>query len=204
MPRRLSPLLAALALSGCSAVAALDRAAAPQDVHELRAPADIPAARATALHLSVEAPATGGAIDTEGILVRPGPTRVAYLPDARWSASAPEMLRTAMIETFLRSGAFAHVGRRPLGPSGDLALVTTLLDFGAEVAPGAEGGSVEMTLVARLVRERDAEIVASRTFRQAAAIPDTSGAAIVAGYASVSDAVLTELATWATGVAAGS
>ncbi|WP_158547349.1 ABC-type transport auxiliary lipoprotein family protein [Rhodovulum sp. 12E13] len=193
---RLLPLLAPLALSGCAALAALDRASAPQDVHELRAPAEVPTGRATGLELTVEPFATGGAIDTESILVRPGPTQVAYLPEARWSAPAPEMLRTATVETALRTGAFAHVGRAPLAATGDLALVATLLDFGAVVAPGGEAATVEVTLVARLVRERDAAVIASRTFRQAVPVPDTSAEAILDGYSTASDAVLGELAGW--------
>jgi len=197
IPRTVPTLLACLALSGCGAVAALDRASAPRDAHELRAPGDVPMARAPSpLHLSVEPPSAGGAIDTDGILVRPGPTQVAYLPESRWTAAAPEMLQTAMVETFLRSNAFAFVGRRPLGASGDLALVTTLVEFGADVAPDDKAASVEMTLVARLVRERDAEIVASRTFSRRAAVPSTASDAILAGFAGVSDAVLSDLARW--------
>ena len=196
MPRALTLLLACLALSGCSALAALDQAATPLDVHELRGPSQVPDARSTSpLHLSVELPSTGGAIETDRILVRTSPTQIAYLPDARWSAPAPRMLQTAMVETFLRADAFAFVGQRPLGPSGDLALVTTLLDFGAEVA--GEGARVEITLVARLVRERDATILSRRTFRRTVPVPDTSSAAILAGYAAAADAVLGDLAAWA-------
>ncbi len=200
MPRRTLLVFALLGLSGCSAVAALDRAASPQAVHELRAPREVPTRPASPLHLVVEVPATGGALSTERILVRPGGTQVAYLPDVRWSAAAPEMIQTAMIEAFLRSGAFAFVGRRPLGPSGDLALVTTLVDFGAvvtEEAEQGEGATIRMTLVAALVRERDAEIVASRTFSTTARAPDTTTDTVVAGYSRAADAVLTELVRWA-------
>lgn len=193
---RLLPLLAPLALSGCAALAALDRASAPQDVHELRAPAKVPTGPGTGLELTIEPFATGGAIDTESILVRPGPTQVAYLPEARWSAPAPEMLRAATVETALRTGAFAHVGRAPLGASGDVALVATLLDFGAVVAPGGEAATVEVTLVARLVRERDATVIASRTFRGSVPVPDTSTEAILDGYSAAADTVLAELAGW--------
>ena len=195
-------LLAALVLGGCSAFAALDRVVTPQDVHDLRAPEPVRGARAAAdLHLIVELPETGNAIDTDRILVRPGPTQIAYLPDARWSAPAPEMLQTAMVDMFLRSGAFSFVGRRPLGPSGDVALVTTVVDFAAEVPPNGETGTVEMTLVARLVREEDARIVARRTLRNAVPVADTSTPAILAGYAAVSDAVLADLGNWVIGAA---
>ncbi|MCU0854067.1 MAG: ABC-type transport auxiliary lipoprotein family protein, partial [Rhodobacteraceae bacterium] len=98
----------------------------------------------------VEVPSASGAIDTDRILVRPTATQVAYLPDARWTAAAPVMLQSALVETFLRSNAFRYVGRRPLGVSGDVALVSDLVDFGAEVR--GDGAVIEVTLVARLVR----------------------------------------------------
>lgn len=203
MRRVLLLCLAAVTLSGCAALDALDRAAEPLDVHELRAPAEVPAAPGSgAAQVVVEAPSAAGAIATDRILVRDGATRVAYLPDARWSAEAPEMVRSAMVETLIRAGAFGFVGRRPLGASGDYALVSELVDFGARPeteGAGADGAGAEvaMTLVARLVRERDAEIVAARRFAHAVRVPDTSTPALLSGFAAVSDAVLTDLAGWA-------
>lgn len=198
MRRVLLLCLAAVTLSGCAALDALDRAAEPLDVHELRAPAEVPAAPAPgAAQIVVETPSASGAIATDRILIRTDATQVAYLPDARWSAEAPEMVRSAMVGTLIRADAFSFVGRRPLGASGDYALVSELVDFGAR--PEAEGGGAEvvMTLVARLVRERDAEIVATRRFAQAVRVPDTSTPALMSGFAAVSDAVLTDLAGWA-------
>lgn len=201
MTRLLPAALAALSLAGCSALGALDRAAEPLDVYELRAPADAPLARSTqGIDFIVEAPSASGAIDTDRILVRPGPTQVQYLPDSRWSETAPVMLQTAMFETFLKSNAFRYVGRRPLGASGDIALVSNLTDFGAEVLPGSDGAVVRMTLVARLVREDDAAVVASRTFSQSVTVPDTSTPAILAGFERASETVLAELAGWVFGV----
>ena len=198
MRRVLLLCLSALTLSGCAALGALDRAAEPLDVHELRAPAEVPAAPGSgAAQVVVEAPSAAGAIATDRILVREGATQVAYLPDARWSAEAPEMVRSAMVETLIRAGAFGFVGRRPLGATGDYALVSELVDFGARPEAGGEGAEVAMTLVARLVRERDAEIVAARRFAHAVRVPDTSTPALLSGFAAVSDAVLTDLAGWA-------
>ncbi|MEM1430769.1 MAG: ABC-type transport auxiliary lipoprotein family protein [Pseudomonadota bacterium] len=195
-------LLTCLSLAGCSAIAALDRAAATLDVHEIRAPSGLPTAgSARGTELVVEIPTASGAIDTDRIVVRTGGTQVAYLPDARWSAAAPLMLQGAMVETFLRTDAFGFVGRRPLGASGDIALVSTLIDFGAVVEPAGDTAVVEVTLVARLVREADAAVLARRTFRQAATVPDTSSEAIIAGYATASAALLEELAPWVVGAA---
>lgn len=207
MLRPLILSLAAAALSGCTALGVLDRAAEPLDVYELRAPDTAPVARSTqGIHFVVETPSASGAIDTDRILIRPTPSQVTYLPEGRWAEAAPVMLQTAMLETFLRANAFRFVGRRPLGASGDLALVSNLIEFGAEVVPGTEGAVVKMTLIARLVREDDAEVAATRTFSQAVPVPDTSTPAIVAGFEAVSRALLSDLAGWVfsvRGVAAG-
>jgi cholesterol transport system auxiliary component len=197
MLRALALCLAALSLSGCGAVSAIQRASEPLDVHELRAPADLPVARGSQdIQLVIEVPAAGGAIATDRILIRTGATQLAYLPDARWSEEAPVMMQSAMVEAFLRTNAFRFVGRRPLGASGDVALVSELVDFGARAAPGDEGAVVEMTLVARLVREDDARVVASRSFTAAARVADTGTPTLLAGFDQVSDTTLRELVGW--------
>jgi cholesterol transport system auxiliary component len=195
MLRPLSALLAAALLSGCAAIGSLNSAATSLDAFELRAPAGLPVARSPqAIDFIVELPSAAGAIDTDRILVRPTPVQVAYLPDARWTAAAPVMLQSALVETFLRTGAFRYVGRRPLGVSGDVALVTDLVDFGA-VVQGA-GAVIEVTMVARLVREEDAAITATRTFSRSVPVPDTRSATIIAGYEAASGALLADVAGW--------
>lgn len=195
MLRPLSALLVAALLSGCAAISSLNSSATALDAFEMRAPAGLPVARSPqAIDFIVEVPSASGAIDTDRILVRPTPVQVAYLPDARWTAAAPVMLQSALVETFLRTGAFRYVGRRPLGVSGDVALVTDLVDFGAVVQ--GDGAVVQVTLVARLVREEDAAITATRSFSRSVPIPDTRSATIIAGYEAATSALLTDVAGW--------
>jgi cholesterol transport system auxiliary component len=120
--------------------------------------------------------------------------QVAYLPDARWTAAAPVMLQSAFVEAFLRTNAFRFVGRRPLAASGDIALVTDLVDFGAVVS--GDGAVVQVTLVARLVREEDAAITATRTFTRSVPVPDTRSATIIAGYEAATGAIIADVAGW--------
>lgn len=187
-------------LSGCTAIAALDRAAEPQNVYELRPPPDIPVARSTrSTQLIIEVPVTSGAVGTDRILIRPTPSQIAYLPDARWSESAPVMLQTALVEALLATNAFRFVGRRPLGPSGDVALVSDLTGFETRIAPETDAASVEIRLTARLVRERDARILATRTFASSVLVPDTSTPAIIAGFEQASADVLGQTIRWIIG-----
>lgn len=189
--------LAALSLGGCTAISALNGAATPQDMYQLRAPSGAPVVQGSqGIQFVVEVPAANAAIATGGVLVRPTPSQITYLPDARWSDTAPVMLQAAMIETFLRAGAFRYVGTLPLGVSGDVALVSNLLDFGADVLPDRSGATVRITLVARLVRESDAQIVASRTFTQAVPVEGLSTPALMSGFEAASNAMIVELAGW--------
>jgi cholesterol transport system auxiliary component len=195
MLRPFLALAAAALLSGCAAISSLNSAASTLDAFELRAPANMPVARAQqGVDFIVEVPSASGAIDTDRILVRPTATQVAYLPDARWTAAAPVMLQSALVETFLRSNAFRYVGRRPLGVSGDVALVSDLVDFGAVVQ--GDGAVIEVTLVARLVREEDASIAGTRTFTRSVPVPDTRSATILAGFEAATNALLTDVAAW--------
>ncbi|MFQ6548452.1 ABC-type transport auxiliary lipoprotein family protein [Aestuariibius sp. 2305UL40-4] len=191
----LSLVLAGLA--SCTAIAALDRAAEPQNVYELRPPDDIPVARATrSTQLIIEVPTASGAVGTDRILIRPTPSQIAYLPDARWSEPAPVMLQTALVEALLATNAFRFVGRRPLGPSGDVALVSDLTGFETRIAPETGTNSVQIRLTVRLVRERDARILATQTFASSVPIPDTSTPAIIAGFEQTSADVLEQTIRW--------
>jgi cholesterol transport system auxiliary component len=195
-------LIASVALTGCSGLGVLGRAGAPQDVFEIRAPAALPVARnrPQAIDFIVEVPSASGALDTDSIMVRPSANQIQYLPGARWSENAPVMIQTAIVDALERTNAFRFVGRRPLSAAGDLALVGSLTDFQAEIVPEGAGATVRMTLTARLLREEDAAILASRRFTATATVPDTTDAAIVAGYVAVSQQVLSDLTRWVLGV----
>lgn len=191
-------LIAAFALSGCAAIGALNQASAPLDVFQIRAPQSLPVARGRpqGIDFIVEPPAASGVIDTDRILVRPNATQIQYLPDARWSETAPAMLQTALVEGFERTGAFSFVGRRPLSTSGDVALVSNLTEFHAEIPTGAAAGTVRMTIIVRMVRESDTAILASRSFSRTVAVPDTGTPAIIAGFDAAAQEILRDLTLW--------
>ena len=192
-------LLAALALSllsGCSAL--LGGAATPLDAYELRAPQVQVAARATGRSLVIETPGSGGALDTDRIMIRPNPLQAQYLPGARWTDQAPVMLQTVMLRAFEDTNALRYVGRRPLGGLGDVALVSELTDLQAEVGP--DGATVaRMRVFVRFVRESDAAVLSSRSFQAAVPIASTETLDVVQGLNAASDAVIGQMVTWVLG-----
>jgi cholesterol transport system auxiliary component len=127
------------ALAACGAVSALSDATTPMEVIVLEAPSDLPLRQGRPLprDIIVEEPTAGGALNTDRIMIQPGALQAQYLPDVRWSDPAPVMLQTLMLRALDQTAAFQYVGRRPLGPGGDFAILTEIVDFQAELAPTA-------------------------------------------------------------------
>jgi cholesterol transport system auxiliary component len=189
-------LLAAFALSllsGCGGL--LGGATTPLDAYELRAPQVPQAAQASGRSLVVEIPGAGGALSTDRVMIRPNPLQAQYLPGARWTADAPEMLQTLMLRALEDTNALRYVGRRPLGGTGDIALISELTDLQAEVGP--EGAvTARMRLTARFIRESDAAVLSSRTFQATVPVASTETLDVIQGLNAASDAVLGELVVW--------
>ena len=189
-------LLAAVAisfLSGCGGL--LGGATTPLDAYELRAPEVAAAARTTSRSLVIEVPGAGGALDTDRIMIRPNPLQAQYLPGVRWTEDAPVMLQSVMLRAFEDTNALRYVGRRPLGGLGDIALVSELTDMQAEVGPEGEVRA-RIRLTARLVREDDAEVLASRNFQASVPVASTDTMDVVQGLNAALDQVVGELVTW--------
>jgi cholesterol transport system auxiliary component len=194
--------LAALTLlAGCAAISAVSDAATPLDVYELRAPDGITPSTSAPLarDVIVEVPTTSGALSTDRIMIRPNALQAQYLPEARWSDPVPVMVQTLMLRAIEATGAVRYVGRTPLGASGDFALVTEVVDFQAELNPDGETATVQITLLVRMVRERDARIVASRSFSASTASTSTETSAVIDAFSSAADQVLLVFADWVRG-----
>lgn len=192
--------MAILALSGCGAVSALNRAATPLDAYELRAPTDLPqAGRATQRALSIELPTTSGALDTDRILVKPNAVQSLYLPDGRWASELPVMWQTMALRAFEDTGALGYVGRRPLGGVGDVALISEITDFQAELSDD-DTATIRLRLTARMVRESDARVLARQVFSATVPVAGTETLALVNGFDQASDTVLAAMVRWGLGV----
>ena len=191
-----APLLAAgaLSLGGCAALSGLGGGPA-LDAFELRAPANPPVAgRSLARDLVVETPEAGPALDLDRIMIRPNPLQAQYLPGARWTGDAPVMMQRLMVRTLQDANAFRFVGRRPLGPGADFALVSELTDFQAEDT--ADSTIVRIRLVARLVREQDATVIASRSFTATTPIESLDTLVVVQSFNTATDSLMRDLSTW--------
>ncbi|MFW5641269.1 MAG: ABC-type transport auxiliary lipoprotein family protein [Roseicyclus sp.] len=200
MPKTLLPLvlMLPLALGGCGAVSALGSATEALEIFDLSTPADLPLRQGAPQRrdVIVEVPTTGGALDTDRIMLRPTPLQAQYLPGIRWSEEAPVMLQTLMLRALDRTGAFQYVGRRPLGPGGDFAVVSELVEFEAVLLPGDAGAQVEVRMISRIVREQGVQIVATRTFAARELAPSLEDTDIAAAFDAATGRVISEFTVW--------
>ncbi|SEW30871.1 cholesterol transport system auxiliary component [Cognatiyoonia koreensis] len=198
LARFLAVMFAAAALSGCAAISALTDASTPLEVYELRSPVDITPRQGRTLPLDVivELPTSSGTLETDRIMIRPNALQAQYLPEVRWSDATPVMVQNLMLRAVEATSAVRYVGRKPLGLSGDYAVVTELLDFHAEVGADGETAVIQQRMIVRLVRERDASIVASRTFKASAVSPTLDTPDLVAAFDVASNQLFTQFADW--------
>lgn len=187
-----------LALSGCATLGALSTASTPLAVFDLRAQVDGPVMQGQplALDVIVELPTTGGVLETDRIMIRPDDLQAQYLPDVRWGDEVPIMLQTLMLRTLENTGGLRYVGRRPLAGSGDYAIVTELVDFQAELAPDGVTPVVSIRMTSRLVRERDVNILSTRTFAVQTTATSTENAALIRAFDAAADAIMLDFADW--------
>jgi len=186
------------AVAGCGALTALGDVSTPLDVYELRSPSDLETrqGRRLPVDLTVEVPTTSGALETDRIMIRPGPLQAEYLPGARWGEVTPVMVQTLLLRSIEASQGVRYVARRPLGASGDYAIVTELTDFQAELNPDGETAEVKLQFISRIVRESDALIVATRTFSSSSSASSVETQMIVEAFDSATGRLLAEFSEW--------
>jgi len=151
-------MMAALMLGGCAAITSISDATRPLEAYELRAPSDpLGVQGSLQRHLVIETPVASGALDTDRIMIRPGPLQTAYLPGARWVDTAPVMMQTILVRSLNDTNALRYVGRRPLSGSADYVLISELTDFrprsGLTGRPSRRGSGWTGTACARRGRD---------------------------------------------------
>ena len=195
--RLLLAIVACLALPGCTAISALDDASKALQVFELGVPnIATPNVQRRRVELVVEEPRASSALATERVMIRPGPLRAQYLPGVRWADTAPVMLQTLIVRSLVETGALGSVGRRPIAARADFSLLSELTDFQAETTPDTAGATIRVRLMVRLVRERNASVVASRIFSVSELAASTEPSLVVAALDRASGALLSEMVPW--------
>lgn len=188
-------MLGAFALPGCSALDFLGPSGPVRDIYELQ-PINLPARGGrSSRNLMVLMPSAPAAITTDRILIKPDPLTVAYLPEASWSDSVPQMMQSVLIRSLASAGRVGFIGAQGAGPVPDTVLLTRIDAF--EVGVLENGGfearvSIELTVL----RDRDQRVLGTRRFANAVALADDQAATIAPVFQQLLDALLPEAAAW--------
>lgn len=188
-------------LPGCAALSAL-QGEPDRDLYELRTPTQSPTGcgRARIDQLVVELPKTRGTLDRDRIMIRPSVLQTQYLPDAQWGDTVPTMLQRLLVQSFGATDSFDHVGRAPLGVSGDYALISEIEDFNAELTPegpDSPGGVlVRLSVEAQMVREMDASVVSRGRFATTVPAASTRTADLIPAFDTATRQLVAQITNW--------
>jgi len=188
---RTTPLLAAAFATGCSILPQ----AQPVQMLDPRPtpPASGPAAEWS---LRVARPESDPARDSARVLVRTSTARLQVLPEARWVAPAPELVRTLIIRHLRDTGALDRV--ETTGADADRALRTDLRRFELTEA-GAGGLTAAIEIELRLFDSPGAGMIARRLVAHDARAASAAAPDVLAAFEAVLDRTLAEITEWLLG-----
>ncbi len=190
-----SSVLVCLWLGGC-AFANLGGSGAAPTTYNILPPKGIsvPSSRLAA-QVTVSAPSSIRALDTDRILVSASGGRISYFADAAWSDRLPRLVHSRLVEALQDSGAFRAVLTSQDRVDGEYTIGTEIRSFQIDV--DHDSTAADVTIFAKVVDERRGRVIATREFsaRIPASKDDTA-----AGVAALQDGfnqVTSELVRWA-------
>lgn len=156
-------------------------------------PSDLPDVSA---QLVVDQPLASGGLDTNRIALRPRPTEVEYFAHVRWTDGAPSMVQALLVESFENSGHIVSVGRQVIGLRSDYNLLSELREFQADYFDGGPNPLVWVRLNAKLVRQPQQSIIASRSFQGRVRAQGNDMPAVIAAFDEALGKVLKHVVEW--------
>lgn len=192
---RRAAILGVLLLPGCSAITRLNAAATPRDTYDLRPASPNTTGSGTRRNLLVADPTAPAALATDRMLIRPDTQSIAYLPDARWSDTTPQLFQSLLVQSLSATGQIGFVGIPNAGPIPDVVLLTRIDRFDVDVT-GPEQFRAVLAYQATLLSDRDQRVIASRAFRQDLPLGDDRASTIALAFQRMMDAALSDTATW--------
>ena len=147
----------------------------------------------------VDPPTASAYLNTSRIAVAMTPTSADYFAQAAWTDRAPLMVQTLMVESLESSRRIVGVGRDAVSVRPHYVLQSELREFQAEYFHG-QPPLVHVRIVARLVRQSDRHIIASRGFERCVRAGADKVPVVVQGFDEALGWVLKRLVTWTVSV----
>ncbi len=178
-------------LTGCSSIGATSKAL---DTYDLAVPSvDKAGKRKSAVQILIAEPQALKILDSESIVVRNGPSSVAYLGGAQWSDRLPKMVQARLVQAFENSNRFGGVGRPGEGLAIDYQVMTDIRSF--EIDQSGNSRAV-IEISAKLLNDRTGVVGSSKLFT--ASVAATAGSnGFVNALDAAFDKVAGEIVAWA-------
>lgn len=177
-------------LTGCAAIGGTTATA---DTYELRQPSigSVSPVRAGTQILIAE-PVALKAFDSENIVIRPEPLVIQYLGDARWSDRLPRLVQRKLGDAFQAANRFDGVGLPGQGLAIDYQVITEIREFSVD----AQRNAADVTIAAKLLNDRNGNVLASRSFSATVPVGGTSNDVFVAGLDRAFGRVAADIVSW--------
>ena len=180
-------------LAGCSVLPeaeALRVFLLPSQAAEPVAAPAAPVARS----LRITTPQASRILASERIAVIPQGNQISAYQGARWSDTAPVLLRDRLIEAFQRDGRLAEVSSEDANLPADLVLYSDLRAFQSEYRDGQPHAVIRLD--ARLVDRHNRRTLGSRRFEASQASDGTAVEQVVEAFGQAGDALSGEVLKW--------
>jgi len=190
--RRAVLVVAMLASGGCGSL--LDTKLPATTSYVLAAaPATSAGVTRSDADLSIGRPDLAPGLDSERIAVLKG-RQLDYYRDAQWGGRTTEIVQTLIVDSFEDQQLFRSVTAEQSRVSSDYVLDVSVRDFQAEHASDGEAPTAHVTIVGRLIRVSDRQLMQTFAATAESRASDNRMSAVAAAFEAAAHKVVLELA----------
>jgi cholesterol transport system auxiliary component len=143
--------------------------------------------------LSIGRPDLAPGLDTERIAVLKG-RQLDYYRGAQWGGRATEIVQTLIVESFEDQQLFRSVTTEQSRVSSDYVLDVSVRDFQAEYASDNDAPTAHVTILGRLIRVTDRQLVETLAATAQSKASDNRMSEVAAAFETAAQKVVLELA----------
>jgi ABC-type uncharacterized transport system auxiliary subunit len=148
---------------------------------------------ATGIDLAISRPDVAPGLDTERVAVLRG-RQLDYFRGSQWGGTVTEVVQALLINSFQDQHLFRSVAAEQTRISGDYIFDVEVRDFQAEYAAGDAPPVARVTIVGRVIRLSDRQMINTMTATASKAATENRMGAVAAAFESAAQQVALELA----------
>ena len=184
----------ALAVTGCASLLGLGPAphlyrVTPKSTY----PANLPH---PSVQILVDVPLAPAGLDTTRIALSHSAVSIDYFADSEWTDRLPQLVQTALLESFENSRAITAIDRESIGLRADFILKTEIRHFEALYDSPNGPPVVWVAIITRLVAPSGREIVAQSSFERREQASANEIPQIVLAFNEALGAVMEDIVVW--------